>query len=94
MVIDTSALIAVLLNEPERLMMLGAIVRDRIRLLSAISLFETTLVSASRKGQSALFEVTQLIEALAIEIRPFTRDQARLAQDAWFRFGKGRHRRD
>lgn len=59
--------------------------------MSAVSLFETMMVATSRKGPAAQAKLDHLIRDLRLGVHPFTPDQARLAQEAWLRFGKGRH---
>ncbi len=68
MVIDTSALIAVLLDEAEAPRIAGAMGTSTIRLLSAASYVETTIVIESRKGEAAGRELGLLLYRVAIEI--------------------------
>jgi len=89
MVIDTSALIAILNREPERDTFLLAIENaDRVS-ISALSVYETKLVAMARLGQQGLIELEQLIEAFAFTVVPFDRAQADLSAAAYRRFGKG-----
>lgn len=91
MVIDSSALLAVLLGEPERPAMLRAILGDRRRMLGAVNRLETAIVLAGRRGPAALPVLDRLLEEAAVQTVAFTPEQAALAQSAWERYGKGRH---
>ncbi len=91
MVIDTSAIIAVLLNEANAARIAQAIEMGSPRLLSAANLLETSMVIESRKGEAGGRELDLLIYRAAIEIVAVDQDQAEIARLAWRRFGKGRH---
>ena len=88
MIVDTSALIAVLRHEPEadgfvELMLASSAVR-----VSAGTLVETRIV-AERDGGAA--EMADLLEAIGVEVVPVDARQVDLAFDGFRRFGKGRH---
>lgn len=89
MVIDSSALIAILLDEPERLRFQGAIEADPVRLVSAVTKLEASMVIVSRFGSSAPLD--DLLDQIAATIVPFDEHQADIAQAAFERYGKGRH---
>ena len=91
MVIDTSALIAILLNEPEALPFASAIAADSRRLLSAASALETGIVIEARKGPSGGREFDLLLHRARVEVVPLTAAQVEIARDAWRRFGRGNH---
>ena len=91
MVIDTSAIIAVLLNEANAPRITQAIERASLRLLSAANLLEASIVIDSRKGEAGGREIDLLIYRANIEIVAVDQDQAEIARIAWRRFGKGRH---
>jgi ribonuclease VapC len=91
MVIDTSALLAVLLQEPDAGRVAQAIEAGSPRLLSAASLLEASIVIESRKGEAGGRELDLLMYRGGIEIVAVDRDQAEAARIAWRRFGKGRH---
>jgi ribonuclease VapC len=90
-VIDTSALIAMLGNESDAPKFEVAIERDPVRLLSAGSLLEASIVIEARYGEAGGRELDLLIHKAQIEIVPFDQEQADLARDAYRRYGKGRH---
>jgi len=91
MVIDTSALIAVLLQEPDALGVAKAIEAGSPRFLSAANLLEASIVIESRKGEAGGRELDLLVYRGGIEIVAVDQDQAETARAAWRRFGKGRH---
>jgi ribonuclease VapC len=91
MVVDSSALVAILLGEPDCEVFETALLdADRAR-LSAASLVEASIVVESRLGSDARGAVADLVAALDIEIAAFTKDHAQAAIEAFRRFGKGRH---
>jgi ribonuclease VapC len=92
MVVDTSALVAVLFREPERDTFLTTLAEAPARFLSSVSLLEASLVVVGRKGAAFLSDLDGLLAELRIEIAPFGAHDARIACDAFVRFGKGRHR--
>ena len=91
MVIDSSALIAILLGEPEEAEFIRAITADGVRLLCAASSFETSMVILSRRGEEGLAEYESFRAHAAIQAVGFEARHAPLALDAFRRFGKGRH---
>jgi ribonuclease VapC len=91
MVIDTSALISVLLGEPDAPRVAQAIETGSPRLLSAANLLEASIVIESRKGEAGGRELDLLVYRGGIEVVAVDQDQAESARAAWRRFGKGRH---
>jgi ribonuclease VapC len=91
MVIDTSVLIAVLLNEPEHLAFKRSILAVPVRLMSAISKLEASMVVIGRSDTIGLAALDQLIAELEITVAAFDEHQADIARDAFARYGKGRH---
>jgi ribonuclease VapC len=91
MVIDTSALLAVLLQEPDAPGVAQAIEAGSLRLLSAANLLEASIVIESRKGEAGGRELDLLMYRSAIEVVAVDQDQAETARVAWRRFGRGRH---
>lgn len=91
MVIDSSALIAILLGEPEQTLFIEAITADRIRLVGAPTLLETSMVILTRRGEPGLADFRAFQARAAIQTAGFEPEQLNLAIDAFRRFGKGRH---
>lgn len=92
MVIDTSALLAVLLNEAERRRFIEAIEAADARLMSVASFVETSIVIEARFGAEGVRDLEHFISRAGITLVSVDAGQGRLARDAWRRFGKGRHR--
>jgi ribonuclease VapC len=91
MVIDTSAILAILLGEAEGRAFTRFIENDAVRLLSAASRIEASLVIESRKGNAGRIDLDRFIDVGAIEIVAVSAEQAEAACDAFRRYGKGRH---
>jgi ribonuclease VapC len=92
MVVDTSAVVAILRDEAERAQFIEALRADSRRLMSMASLLETTLVIAGDRHEAALEDLDELVQRSGIEAVPFDAHQLHLAREAFVRFGKGRHR--
>ena len=91
MVIDTSAIAAILFDEPERRRFIELIGAASRRLLSAASRVEATLVIEGRKHEAGRVDLELFLAEAGIEIVAVTPDHADLACKAWRRFGKGNH---
>jgi ribonuclease VapC len=91
MVLDRSAILAILLDEPERATFTRLIEQDQRRLVSAATLVEVSIVIESRKGEPGRQLLERFLDLTTAEIMPVTADQADLACDAFRRYGKGRH---
>lgn len=91
MVIDTSALMAILLDEPERREFNEKIEADPKRLLSAASFVETALVIEARLGEAGGRELDLLLYRAGVEVVPVDADQAEIARRAFRQYGRGRH---
>ena len=91
MVIDPSALIAILNDEPESAAFIETIERADTRLLSAASFVEASIVLDNQRGPDGRRDLDLLIAASAIELVPVDEDQARFARDAFRRYGKAHH---
>lgn len=91
MVIDTSALVAILTGEPEQACFIQAIERADMRLLSAASWVEISIVIESRYGAAGLYHLDRLLERAEVETVAVDTEQARIAREAFRRYGKERH---
>lgn len=91
MVIDTSAIAAIVFSEPESLRFLQAIKNDPKRLMSSFAALECGVVVSSRKGSSSLYDLKIFFHEAGIEIVSFTVDQYELALKAYLKYGKGNH---
>jgi len=90
-VIDTSALIAILLNEPDAPLFAAAIASAPARLASAVTRVQTAMLIEGRRGLAGRAELDALWRAAEIETIAVTPAQAEIAIDAFRRFGRGRH---
>jgi ribonuclease VapC len=91
MVLDTSALVAILLDEPERPVLTRAIADAPVRALSAAGLLEAGIVLESRLGEAGGRELDLLLHRAEVAVVPVDVEQAEIARAAWRRYGKGRH---
>ena len=91
MVLDSSAIVAVLADEPERGAFVNAIEADEMRLMSAATYVEVSIVIEARYGAAGSRLLDQFFERAAVEIVPVDEEQAREARRAFSTFGKGRH---
>ena len=91
MIIDTSAVVAILLAESDAARYERAISTAWPRRMSAVALLETTMVIEGRSGPEAGNDLDLLLQEADIELTPVTREQVEAARRAWRRFGKGNH---
>lgn len=91
MVVDSSALFAILLAEKEAAAMASALASDARRLVSAVSALETAIVIEVKKGPSGGREFDLLVHKTGIEVVGMNADQVQLAREAYLHYGKGRH---
>jgi ribonuclease VapC len=91
MIVDTSAMVAILLEEPEGHLFDVAMVRSVNCRMSSASLLEASMILQSRKGVDGVRDLDLQIARFRIEIVQFTEAQAWLAREAFKRYGKGRH---
>ena len=91
MVIDTSALLAIFLAEPERKPFLERIIEAPTRLISAANVLETGIVLESKRGEVAGREFDLFVIRTSLEVVSVDADQVDLARSAWRKYGKGRH---
>lgn len=89
MIVDTSALIAILKNEPEGLRFSLAIESDDYPKLSVVSFVEAAVVTDSARDPVVSRRLDELIKLGEIEIRPVSVEQGRLARAAYRDFGRG-----
>lgn len=91
MVIDSSAVMAILCGEPERRTFNELIEADPLRLMSAASYVETGILVDARFGPEGGRDLRLFLLEAAVRIEPVTVEQAELAREAFRRFGRGRH---
>jgi ribonuclease VapC len=91
MVIDTSALLAILQDEPERRSFNEAIEAAESRSLSVATLVEASIVIEARYGAEGVRHLDRLLDRATVQVVPVDLEQGQLARQAFSRFGKGRH---
>ena len=91
MVIDTSAVIAILFGEEDAERYSTAIDIDPTRLMSAASVLEACLVVERELGDEGIRELDILLLKVGIETIAFNEEQLRVARHAFHEYGKGRH---
>ncbi|MBU0937122.1 MAG: type II toxin-antitoxin system VapC family toxin [Spirochaetes bacterium] len=91
MVLDTSALAAILFGETKSSDFLEALASPQRLFMSALTKLELSIVVEARKGQAGTQALAELLAEAGVETVAFDSGQAELAFDAWRRYGKGRH---
>ncbi len=91
MVIDSSALMAVLFGETEAGDFIEALAFPGRKFLSSVNKLEAMIVVEARKGEAGSAALARLLATIEVETIPFDSGQAEIAMAAWRRFGKGRH---
>lgn len=91
MIIDSSALVAILLTEPEAVHLTKAISATTIRKVPASCLLECSMILLGRRGSEGKRDLDFFLYRARVEIAPFTESQALIAREAFERYGKGRH---
>lgn len=91
MIVDSSALLAVLNRELDAERYEAAILTAPRCRMSVANLLETSIVVESRGGAEAGYELDVFLESAEIEPAPVTAEQLAAARQAWRQFGKGRH---
>ena len=91
MVLDTSAVLAILLDEPERRAFTEAIEADGTRLMSVASFVECSIVLETRLGPEGVRDLDLLVARAEVTLVPVDVDQAYVARQAFRTYGRGRH---
>ena len=91
MVIDASAVLAVLLGEEDAGFFANAIEGAANPRMSAVSALEVALVIGARKRERGLEALDRFLDRSGIRIVGFDSEQWQLAREAWWNYGKGRH---
>lgn len=90
MVIDTSALVAILTDEPERRAFIDVIAGAAVRLVSAATVLEAGIVMEAKRGEHAGRELDLFLHRAKCEIVAVDAEQVEIARAAYRRYGKGR----
>ncbi|MBN9186352.1 type II toxin-antitoxin system VapC family toxin [Microbacterium sp.] len=89
MIVDTSALIALVKDEPDASAVLAALARDTRPAISAATLLEASIVADGSRDPVRSARFTALLDALSLEVVPFTAVQAAAARHAYREYGRG-----
>jgi len=89
MIVDTSALIAILKSEPEAQAFSNAIEAAKVVRLSAASYLESRIVVNRYKDPILMARLEEILENPGLQIEPVTAAQAKIAWEAYRNFGKG-----
>ena len=89
MVIDTSAILAWLKDEPARDRIVAGLEAHSVRRMSSVSLLEAQIVVRGREHPALLDKLDRFLQEIAVIVVPFDESQSRLAADAFQRYGKG-----
>ena len=92
MVIDTSAIVAMLTDEPDAERFEAAVEADHVRLMSTASYLEAAIVVETRYGEAGGRELDLWLHRAAVDLVAVHADQADAARAAYRKYGKGRHR--
>jgi len=92
MILDSSAIVAILIGEPERDIFMRLLAAETTLAMSAVTFHEASIVMAGKKKQpSAAQLVERLVREMAIDISVVTFDDAVAAREAYLRYGRGYH---
>jgi len=90
-VIDSSVLIAILLQEPEAESFTKLLIEIDDIYISAVSIVESSMVIEYKKGEQGALQYDELLKSIKPSVISFDNEQAALARTAWRQYGKGRH---
>jgi ribonuclease VapC len=90
-VLDSSAIVAVLLREPGHERLIAGIDAAEVVVVGVPTLLETTMLLTARLGRDARPLISAFLRRLEAELAPFNEEHLDAAADAFLRFGRGRH---
>lgn len=90
MVVDTSAVMAILQGEDEAEAFAAAMEADPVRLISAVSVLEAGMLVEARKREAGALELDNFLLRARLDVAAFDAEQAEVARSAFSRFGRGR----
>jgi ribonuclease VapC len=91
LVIDTSAVLALMQDEEPAEALRAALSNAAVRLISVASVLEATCVLGSRRGPAAVLDLGLFLSGLHFKQVAFDAEQLSIAQSAWLSYGRGRH---
>jgi ribonuclease VapC len=91
MILDSSAMVAILCQEPGHLALIDKLLASELVAVGAPTVFETAMVLTIKTGQDGLALVHDFLQESGALVTPFTQEHASSAFAAYLRYGKGRH---
>lgn len=91
MIVDSSAVVAVLKREPLQVEVATKLANADVIAIGAPTLFETDMVAIGALGKRGRAVIAQFLESFEVEVIPFGDNHWQVAAEAFMRFGKGRH---
>jgi ribonuclease VapC len=91
MVVDTSALFAILVGEDERDQFEDLILQSPTAVISVVSIVETVIALARKQLNIEASDIDGVLSTLGIDVRPVDVNQGLLARQAFLQYGRGRH---
>ena len=91
MILDSSAVVALLLKDPDHALLRQKIIAADVIGIGAPTLVEAGIVLSARMGQDARGMLARFIDENEIIVIPFTEGHYGMAMSAWMKYGKGRH---
>ena len=91
MIVDSSAVLAILFGEPDARRHASAIMTASPCRMSVANVLEATIVVEGRGGDTGAHELDALLECAEVELVPVTVEHLEAARLAWRRFGRGNH---
>ena len=91
MIVDSSALVALVFREAEAKQIVATLAEAEFVAIGAPTLAETAIVLAAKLGEASRTILSRLVEDLDLIVVPFTAAHGREAREAFLRFGRGRH---
>ena len=92
MILDSSAVVAIVLQETDYETLLRKLTAAQVRMIGAPTLVECSIVLSARTGRDCRGMLARFLEETNVHTVQFGEDHYSTAVGAWFRFGKGRHR--
>lgn len=91
MILDSSAVLAILLGEADAQVYAAAVEAAPVCRISAPTYVELSIVIEAQDGKAGLHDLEEFLREAAIGIEAFTVEQAYIAQRAWVVYGRGKH---
>jgi len=91
MIVDTSAVLAVLLDEGEAEEFTGLLLKSEVCLMSAVSFVEASIIAETNGGDGGVRQLDAFLRTAGITVEPVNEEHALAARQAYSDYGKGRH---